>query len=384
MSLTDFRSYEQATCEAGPEPVVFLGENGAGKTNILEALSFLAPGRGLREASLSDIARRDGDGRWAVAASLETPDGTVEIGTGLAVAPAGGLVPDERAASRIVRIDGANCGSSAALAQHLTLIWLTPAMDGLFTGPPAERRRFLDRLAVAGHPAHRTHMNRFERAMQNRNRLLVDGVRDPTRFAGLEVIMAEEGVTLAAARRETVAALMATMAGRRETAPGSPFPWAEVAVAGTLEGYLADAPAIEVEDRYVTQLSQSRERDRAAGRTLDGPHRSDLLIRHGPKDMPAALASTGEQKALLVGLVLAHAVLVTERYGGRTPILLLDEIAAHLDDRRRAALFTDTLSLGAQIWMTGTDRGAFAALEGQARFVRVAEGRLTLLSEPFG
>jgi DNA replication and repair protein RecF len=258
------------------------------------------------------------------------------------------------------------------------MVWLTPAMDGLFTGPGSDRRRFLDRLILCFDPAHARLAGRFERAMQSRNRLLADGVRDRAQFEGFETVMAEAGTAIAAARAEAVAALARVIADRRARDPSSPFPWAEVALEGTLEAALASQPALDVEDAYRAALARHRERDRAAGRTLEGPHRSDLVVGHGPKGMPARLSSTGEQKALLLGLVLAHAELVAARQEGAAPILLLDEVTAHLDAARRAALFDEILRLRAQAWLTGTDAAAFSALLGRASFWRVEEGLVRL------
>ncbi len=250
-------------------------------------------------------------------------------------------------------------------------------MDGLFTGPASERRRFLDRLIATFDAGYRTRANRFERAMQQRNRLLADGVRDGARFEGLELLMAETGTAIAAARAEAVAALASIMAERSERDPGSPFPSAGLALEGVLEADLERMPAVDVEEAYAAVLRDNRERDRAAGRTLDGPHRSDLLVFHAPKQMQARLCSSGEQKALLLGLVLAHAELVARRHEGVAPVLLLDEVTAHLDEARRAALFAEILRLGTQAWMTGTDPETFSALRQNARFWSVEDGALT-------
>lgn len=369
LTLTDFRNYGHLSLSVGPEPQVLIGANGAGKTNLLEAVSLLAPGQGLRRAALLDFARGSGDGRWAVAARMHAHLGAIEIGTGV-MAPAG---PGERQ-SRVVRINGAPAGGSGALADYVELVWLTPAMDALFTGPAGDRRRFLDRLILCFDAGYRTRVNQFERAMQQRNRLLADGVRDPARFEGLELVMAETGTSIAAARAEAVSGLASIIAERQERDPESPFPAAGLAIEGAIEADLERMPAVDVEERYAAVLGQARERDRAAGRTLDGPHRSDLLVFHAPKQMPARLCSTGEQKALLLGLVLAHAELAARRREGVAPILLLDEITAHLDADRRAALFAEILRLKAQAWMTGTDQAAFAALAGNAQFWRVEEG----------
>ena len=380
LSLTNFRNYTQVSLTLEPSPVVLVGSNGAGKTNLLEAVSLLAAGQGLRRAPYPDLARvLAGDASpptapgagWTVAAHLNTPSGGIDIGTGLA--PGGAL--GERT-GRIVRLNGATQAGSGVLADHVEMVWLTPAMDGLFTGSGSDRRRFLDRLILCFDPGYRRRVSHFERAMQSRNRLLADDVRERSRFEGLERIMAETGVAMAAARAEIVTALAATIAARRERAPDSPFPWGTLALDGALERRLETTPALDVEDAYFALLATGRDRDRAAGRTLEGPHRSDLQVGHGPKSMPAKLCSTGEQKALLIGLVLAHAELVARARDGASPILLLDEIAAHLDPQRRAALYREILILGAQAWMTGTDPEAFAALAGKAQILCVEDGRL--------
>ena len=368
LTLTNFRNYQAATLELGPRPVVLAGANGSGKTNLLEAVSLLAPGQGLRRAAYADLARVPGDASWSVAARVHTDLGAVDIGTGLA---AGGVA----ATGRIVRIDGVTKPGSGVLADYVEVTWLTPAMDGLFTGAGSERRRFLDRLILCFDAEHGRRASRFERAMQQRNRLLADDVRDNARFLGLEEVMSETGVAIAAARADAAAALGAISERRRERDHNSAFPWAVVAVEGTLEADLAAMAALDVEERYRAGLRAGRGRDRAAGRTLEGPHRSDLQVVHGPKSMPARVCSTGEQKALLLGLVLSHAELTAERQGGRAPILLLDEVTAHLDAARRAALFQEILTIGTQAFMTGTDREAFCALEGDALFVAVDEGQ---------
>jgi DNA replication and repair protein RecF len=369
LQLTDFRNYAGLSLNVGPAPVVLTGANGSGKTNLLEALSLLTSGQGLRRAPYPELARM-GRPSWAVAARLVTPLGPVELGTGLSPET------DAGRGGRIVRVDGETQSGSGALAEHVEMVWLTPAMDGLFTGPGSDRRRFLDRLISGLDPSYRPLLGQFERAMQQRNRLLAEDVRDGARFEGFEQIMAEAGVAVAAARATAVAALSAAIGARRDAAHGTLFPWAELVLVGTLEAGLAARPAIDVEDDYVRQLARERERDRAAGRTLEGPHRSDLMVGHGPKEMPAKVCSTGEQKALLIGLVLAHCDLVGQRRDGLAPILLLDEIAAHLDPLRRAALFEEVVALGSQAWMSGTDPEAFAVLGDRAQFHRVEEGRI--------
>lgn len=366
--LTDFRNHARLSLSLDRRPVVLAGPNGAGKTNILEAVSLLAAGQGLRRAAYADLCRQHGDGGWAVAATVETEVGPVEVGTGLDPAR-----PEVARAGRIVRINGEPQSGSGALAGLVEMAWLLPAMDGLFTGPAGDRRRFLDRLVLGFDAGHATRSGQFERAMRQRNRLLEDGVRDSARFAGLERIMAETGVAIAAARVAAVNGIAAIIGARREREPDAAFPWATLTLVGTLESALATGAAVDVEDRYLAMLSDGRDRDRLAGRTLEGPHRSDLIVGHGPKSMPAQASSTGEQKALLIGLILAHAELLAERRVGATPILLLDEIAAHLDARRRAGLFSELLRLGSQAWLTGTDRQPFEALLNDAQFIPVGE-----------
>jgi DNA replication and repair protein RecF len=377
LQLTDFRNYRSLSLSVGPSPVVLTGANGSGKTNLLEAVSLLTSGQGLRRAPYPELARM-GSPRWAVAARLVTPGRSLDVGTGLAEEADAGVRPG-RTAGRIVRIDGANQPGSGVLGEHIDMLWLTPAMDGLFTGPASDRRRFLDRLIAGIDPSYRPLLGQFERAMQQRNRLLADDVRDGARFAGFERIMADAGVAIAAARAVAVAELSTAIVARRDAGIGTIFPWAELALVGTLEAALVEQPAIEVEDSYFASLGRERDRDRAAGRTLEGPHRSDLAVGHGPKELPAKVCSTGEQKALLIGLVLAHCDLVGRRREGAAPHQLIDEITAHLDPARRAALFEEIVVLGSQAWMSGTDPDAFSALGERAQFWCVEEGRLAPL-----
>lgn len=372
LALTDFRNYTSVVVDCGAAPVVLTGVNGAGKTNLLEAVSLLVPGSGIRRAPLDEIARRTGDGSWAVAAEVVTRHGQVAVGTGLVVQST------RTRAGRLVRIDG-ETASAGALAEHVEMVWLTPAMDQLLVGPAAERRRFLDRLILCFDPSFGRQASRYERAMQQRNRLLTDG-GDRVLLDALEIQMAETGTALAAARVEAVAALSGAIGARRHSQPDSPFPWAGVEVAGTLEAALAQSAAIDVEDQYRERLKRDRHRDQGAGRALEGPHRSDLVVTHGPKAMPARLSSTGEQKALLMGLVLAHATLIAERRG-EAPIVLLDEVAAHLDAGRRTALFAEILALGVQAWLTGTEPDAFSALAGRATILSVDEGRARVIHQ---
>ena len=370
LTLTNFRNYAALSLDLAPGAVVLSGDNGAGKTNLLEAISFLTPGRGLRRAPYADVAREGGDGGFALHARIDGPEGQVEIGTGISGGDAAGE------GGRKVRINGAPARSAEDMLEWLRVVWLTPAMDGLFPGPAADRRRFLDRLVLAIDPGHGQRALDYEKAMRGRNRLLTEGSRDGAWFDAIETQMAETGVAIAAARSELVRLLTAMI----DRLPGSgPFPQADISLAGDLEGALGDAPAVDVEERYRAALANGRERDRAAGRTLDGPHRSDLVVRHRPKSMPAELCSTGEQKALLVGIVLSHARLTGEM-SGLTPILLLDEIAAHLDAGRRAALFSILEELNCQAFMTGTDAALFSSLAGRAQFLTVDHGSV----EPTG
>jgi DNA replication and repair protein RecF len=374
LTLTNFRNYANLTLEAGPGPVVLYGANGAGKTNLLEAVSMLSPGQGLRRATFIEMARHGGGGEWIVAARINRHGLAMDVGTGLKAG-----VTHSRPNARLVRIDGETQSGSGALADIVEIAWLTPALDGLLTGPAAERRRYLDRLILCFDPGHRTRSGHFERAMRQRNRLLEDGSRDQALFEGLENIMAEAGVAIAAARCDAVAALNAVWQRRHQRRPDSPFPWATAVLEGALEERIAAGlAAVDVEDEYARALRAGRDRDRAAGRALEGPHRADFHLTHGPKDMPGRLCSTGEQKSLLIGLILAHAELSAVRRDG-APILLLDEVAAHLDTDRRGALYEELVLLGTQAWMTGTDRSAFAGLEGHAAFFQVEDGSVTAL-----
>ena len=365
LTFTNFRSYRAASFSVERDLVALVGPNGAGKTNVLEALSFLAPGRGLRRATLDEVAFNEGDGSWAVAAEVEGALGLATLGTGIAP-PA----DDDAVVARQCRIDREPVGSAAAFADHLRIVWLVPAMDGLFLGPASERRRFLDRLVLAVHPDHGARVAALERALRSRNRLLENPSPDTHWLDATEHQTAELAVAVAAARAETAQRLAAVTKSRRD----DPFPSAEIALDGWMEAMVLASPAIEVEDRYRTVLRESRARDAAAGRTLDGPHLTDLAVVFAPKGIPARAASTGEQKALLVTLVLAHASLVGEMTG-LAPVMLLDEVLAHLDPERRAALFDALAALGAQVWLTGADPALFAALGTAAGLFAVTPGR---------
>jgi DNA replication and repair protein RecF len=367
LTLTNFRSYHAAQIElAGAGPVVLTGANGAGKTNLIEAISLLAPGRGLRRATMEELAFSEGDGAWAVAAEIEGMLGLTTLGTGIDP-PAG----EDSAPSRKCRVDREAVASAAAFADHLRVVWLVPAMDPLFNGPASERRRFLDRLVLAVDAQHSSRVAALERSLRSRNRLLEDAVSDPHWLDAVEHETAEVAVAVAAARTETVSRLAGALSAAREQAPG--FPDAEVALDGWMEKLLPHHSAIEIEDRYRVLLKNNRARDAVAGRTLDGPHLSDLRVIHAGRGIPAAAASTGEQKALLIRLVLAHAGLIKEMTGF-APLLLLDEIVAHLDPARRAALYDALANLGAQVWMTGADPAAFGDIVGRAQVFEVRAG----------
>lgn len=374
LMLTNFRSYGSADISVGARPVVLAGPNGAGKTNLLDAISLLTPGRGLRGAKLGEHTRRGpavpGEALWAVAAGVMQDGETYEIGTGLTIGPNGG----ER---RQVRLNGAPAQSSADLGEIVQMAWLTPAMDRLFIEGASGRRKFLDRLVLGFDAGHAKSTTRYEQAMRERARLLAYGPRDPSWLDGLETEMAEAGVVLALARADAVARLNEVLAERGEAGA---FPAAQLALEGE-----ADLVIVEhgetAKDALREKFERARIRDAEAGRTSFGPHLSDLSVRHTAKRAPARECSTGEQKALLISIVLAHARALSDLRGGRAPILLLDEIAAHLDAMRRAALFGEILELGAQAWMTGTDIEMFASLRGCADIFDVADSKPRKLAE---
>ena len=367
LTLTNFRSYHAAQIEADCGPIVLTGPNGAGKTNLIEAISFLTPGRGLRRATLEDVAFSEGDGSWAVSADVEGALGLAALGTGIDP-PA----RDDAIRSRKCRIDRDPVPSATAFADHLRVIWLVPAMDGLFNGPASERRRFLDRLVLAIDAENAGRVASLERALRSRNRLLDDARPDVHWLDAVEHETAELAVAVTASRVETVVRLQAALAAR---ASQSAFPAAKIRLDGRMEELVLLRPAVEIEDRYRAVLRDNRARDAAAGRTLEGPHLTDLAVHHAGSDVAAADASTGEQKALLIGLVLAHAGLLAE-IAGYVPVLLLDEVTAHLDPLRRHALYSELARLGAQSWMTGADANAFAALSEGAQVFEVTLGQI--------
>ena len=367
LTLTNFRSYHAAQVQldrAGP--VVLTGANGIGKTNLVEAVSLLAPGRGLRRATMEELAFSEGDGAWAVSAEIEGMLGLATLGTGIDP-PAG----EESVPTRKCRIDRESVGSATAFADHLRVVWLTPAMDPLFNGPASERRRFLDRLVLAVDAQHSSRVAALERSLRSRNRLLEDSPGDSHWLDAVEHETAEVAVAVAAGRAETAKRLSAALEASRDTA--REFPQAQITLQGWMEQLLPDHSAVEIEDRYRSLLKDNRARDAAAGRTLDGPHLSDLVVSHASKNIPAADASTGEQKALLIRLVLAHASLI-KQMTGFAPLLLLDELIAHLDPSRRAALYDALSLLGAQVWMTGADPAAFGDIVGRAQVFLVRGG----------
>ena len=368
LTLTDFRNYAGLRLDVAAQLVALSGPNGAGKTNLLEAISLLGPGRGLRGAGFDELARHGGAGTWAIAAELATPGGPVSLGTGWSGRPDG----EAGTQSRLVVIDGHVEKSSGALGQHMRVMWLTPAMDRLFAGPASDRRRFLDRLVAAFDPEHGSRALVFEKVMRERNLLLEEPRADTAWLASLEAHMAEAAVAIAAARLMATESLQNHIHESRAT---SAFPWGEIRVEGEVETLLSAMPAVRAEDEYRRLLADSRRLDRAAGRTLRGPHRSDLAVVHGPKSMAAELCSTGEQKALLIALILAQARAVKEG-AGVAPLLLLDEVAAHLDRARREALFVALGGLGCQAWMTGTDAGLFDGLGNNAAVFHVEAGAI--------
>ncbi|MCI4679373.1 DNA replication/repair protein RecF [Rhodoblastus acidophilus] len=368
--LADFRSYAALDLRLSANIAALAGENGAGKTNLLEAISLFTPGRGLRRAELADLAREGGGGGFAVSLELTgEAGGPLQLGTGAEMAPEG--------AQKKYRIDREPVSSSRAFADHVRIVWLTPAMDGLFAGPAGERRRFLDRLVLAVDSEHGARVGALERALRNRNKLLEERRGEKIWLDAAEREIAELGIAVAAARRETVERLAALIAAGRDAE--SPFPWADIALEGEIDRLTAERPALEAEEMFRVLLRDNRARDAAAGRSLIGPQASDLIVRHGPKQCDARRASTGEQKALLVGLVLAHAQLVAAM-SGIAPLVLLDEIAAHFDPRRRRALFDALAALGGQIWMTGADASLFDDLIGRADIFTVCNGSLSPLS----
>jgi DNA replication and repair protein RecF len=363
LQLADFRNYPALRLDPAGRHVVLTGPNGAGKTNLLEAISLLSPGRGLRRARLGEVGRQGSAGQWAVAARIALEFDEIAVGTGL---PADDDAGSER---RAVQVDGEPAAGPTVLTEQFGLAWLTPQMDRLFVEGPSPRRRFLDRLVYGFDPAHARRVAAYERAMRDRNRQLSDGA-DRAWLTAIEETMAEHALAIAAARRDGAGRLQQALVGAT-----GPFPRASIALSGLLEGWLDEQPALAVEDRFRALLADQRGADAAAGLAVQGPHRTDFTVHHVAKNQAAALCSTGEQKALLIAISLANARLAAERRGF-APILLLDEVAAHLDRARREALFDELNALGAQAWLTGTDGSLFEALGERAEFFTVRDGKV--------
>ncbi len=364
LSLKDFRSYAELRIEADQRPVVLTGPNGAGKTNLLEAVSLLAPGRGLRRAKTGELDRRDGSGPWSVAARVAFDGLTTAIGTGRDADSGGGR---ER---RVVRIDGAAAPSQSALGDLVAVLWLTPAMDRLFQEGAAERRRFLDRLVLANDPAHVGRVTGYHRAIRERGRLLRAGRADPAWLDALETRASASAVAIAAARRQTASALEAAL----RNDPG-PFPRPTLALDGDVERWLDELSALDAELRLLEGYKADRQRDAETGTTAKGPHRSDLVVHDAGTGVPAGEGSTGQQKALLISICLAEARR-RAGLGQKLPILLLDEVAAHLDADRRRDLFDELTALGTQAWLTGTDSSVFEPFGSRARYFSVNASEL--------
>jgi DNA replication and repair protein RecF len=364
LKLHNFRCYEEALLEGlSGGLIVLYGPNGAGKTNVLEAVSLLSPGRGLRSAKNMEMQCQTGEKAWAVSASIHNGINEIKIGTGL----------DPQSEKRLVRIQGQPVKSQSALADYISCVWLTPQMDRLFIDSSGHRRRFLDRLVFAFDPGHAGRASRYENALSQRSKLLRDGRKEPVWLDGLEAQIAETGIAIAAARIEFVQRLQrACNAANTEY-----FPRANLKVTGSIEELLRNAPALEVEDMFKYQLRASREKDSLTGGAASGPHKSDLAVIYAEKDMPADQCSTGEQKALLIGIILAHAHLIKAERGS-PPVLLLDEVAAHLDENRRAALYEILQSMGGQAWLTGTDEMLFSPIRKSAQFFEVRDAAITL------
>jgi DNA replication and repair protein RecF len=374
LQLNHFRNYGGADLADLPcGPVVLCGMNGAGKTNILEAVSFFSPGRGLRTAKIAEVQNRDtaaAAGPWSVSALIESRYGPVRIGTGR----------DNGDDKRLVRINGETAkGGQTAMTEYVSVLWLTPQMDRLFQDASSARRKFLDRMVFAFDPGHSGRITRYENAMRQRSRLLQEGHADSAWLSALEATMAETGVAIAAGRQDFVRKLQQGV-DRTPADIQAHFPKARLAVRGTAEELVRRVPALEVEDMLRYQLYESRTQDSQTGGAATGPHKSDLQVLYEAKAMPADQCSTGEQKALLIGIVLAHARMIAAERGA-PPILLLDEVAAHLDERRRDVLYNILLNLGAQVWMTGTDRALFSPLSGQGQFFTIENGCLTVTAK---
>lgn len=364
ISLVHFRNYKDLRLVCDARPVILTGQNGSGKTNLLEAISLLVPGRGLRRAALSELQNHQSPEAWASAIELHTGFGPLTIGTGRDPA-------DNDGEHRLIHIDGKNVRGQNALSEHVAMAWITPDMDRILAEGTGTRRKFLDRLAYSFDPAHSGRVHRYEKAMRERLRLLRDGVTDAAWLSGLEDDMAQTGVAIAAARRHMIRQLRTAIAETHGV-----FPRADLMVKGTAEEALEDQPALLVEDALRAAFKRTRSEDAQAGTCAIGPHRSDLAVTHRAKNCPADLCSTGEQKSLLIAIMIAY-VRTLIRSRNILPLFLLDDIAAHLDDTRRNALFDEILSLGVQAWLTGTDAESFTGLLPHAQHHLVEQSRIT-------
>jgi DNA replication and repair protein RecF len=375
LMLTNFRSYESETLQLDGRPVVLTGANGSGKTNVLEALSLFSPGRGLRSAPLSDLTRKTSDAAiakpWAVSALVERDQDSVSLGTGLGQDGQGSK-------KRLAHIDGETVTGSGQFADHITLQWLTPQMDRLFLEGASQRRRFWDRLVLGHERGHIGRYSGFERALRERQKVLENDPADPLWLTSLEATMAENAVAVVAARRQVMARLAAQI--DQANTSDDLFPRADLSLECPLDQAFSEGlSALEVEDQYCAQLAANRHADRSAGRALLGPHRTDLVVHHRNKSMAAKQCSTGEQKALLIGLILANARAKGSGHQTPAPVLLLDEIAAHLDETRRKALFDEICAMGSQAWMTGTDPHLFEALSDRAQHLNVHQSQIEVV-----
>lgn len=394
LKLVDFRNYTSLNLTCSCTPVILVGPNGAGKTNLLESISLLGPGQGLRNASYADLARLETDGAWSISAHVEGYYGPVVIGTGMQspglpsaendVLIASKTTPATQRNKKVYRLNGAKAPSSNYLLDHLRIISLTPTLDAIFTGTPAKRRRFVDQLITVLMPQYRTQLAQFERARRQRNRLLETGSNDHIQFASLERLIAETGTAISAIRVEFAGKITALgkklWSGESVSAQTmQAFPHPGVSIEGEIENRLETDSALETEDYFLTQLANRRSEDRLRGSTSLGPHRSDLKVMHIPSGKPARMCSTGQQKALLLGLILLHAQLVSSQMDDVFPLVLLDEVAAHLDENHRRALFTHISQTGGQFWLTGTDEKLFAPFDGQCQYFGVDDGVITSL-----
>ena len=363
LSLHHFRNYISARIEISPLPVVLTGKNGAGKTNILEALSLLVPGRGLRRAKISELDNRECADAWVLAATIAGMQGEAKIGTG--------HDPEGHADKRIIKIDGKIAKSQAELARHLAVIWLTPQMEQLFHEGASAGRKFLDRLVYSFDGEHASRVNEYEFAMRERNKLLADVRADSAWLDALEQTMAETGAAIGAAR--LMACEHINFAIQKSTLS---FPKAHIEIHGFIEDKLrAGEAAVAVEEMTKKALHEGRGQDAAAGRTLTGAHRSEMMVFHVEKQQVASMCSTGEQKALLLSIILAQAR-AGQQWHGVVPVLLLDEVVAHLDPTKRLELFVEIHHIKAQVWMTGTDAKLFEGMEGKAQFFKVENGKV--------